>query len=87
MTCLEIIKGALHRLMPNAAVVADRFLVMKLVNQDLDTARKDLRKANEEHPNELEKGRVEAALKQSKYVLLKPEENLTEKQKAKLGAH
>jgi len=58
---------------------------MKIVNQDLDTARKDLRKANEEHPNELEKGRVEAALKQSKYVLLKPEENLTEKQKAKLG--
>jgi len=74
-------KGLVHRLMPNAAVVADRFHVMKIVNQDLDTARKDLRKANEEHPNELEKGRVEAALKQSKYVLLKPEENLTEKQK------
>jgi len=54
-------------------VVADRFHVMKIVNQDLDTARKDLGKTNEEHPNELEKGRVEAALKQSKYVLLKPE--------------
>jgi len=68
--------------MPNAAVVADRFHVMKIVNQDLDTARKDLRKTNEEHPNELE-GRVEAALKQSKYVLLKPEFDW--EAKAKLG--
>jgi len=59
-------------------VVADRFHVMKIVNQDLDTARKDLRKPKSIQMN---RGRVEAALKQSKYVLLKPEENLTEKQK------
>ncbi len=45
-------KGLVHRLMPNAAVVADRFHVMKIVNHDLDMARKDLRKANEERPNE-----------------------------------
>jgi transposase len=57
---------------------------MKLVSQDLDTARKKLRKANEDNSNEVEKSRIEAALKQSKYALLKPEENLTLKQKNKL---
>jgi transposase len=77
-------KGLVHKLLPNASVVADRFHVMKIVNQDLDMARKTLRKANEENPDAVNKSRIEAALKQSKYALLKPEENLTEKQKAKL---
>ena len=77
-------KGLVHKLLPNAVVVADRFHVMKIVNQDLDTARKTLRKANEENPNEVEKCQIETALKQSKYALLKPEENLTQKQKKKL---
>lgn len=77
-------KGLIHKLLPNATVVADRFHVMKIVNQDLDTARKALRKANEQTVDEVEKARIAAALKQSKYVLLKPEENLTQKQKAKL---
>ena len=77
-------KGLVHKLLPNATVVADRFHVMKIVNQDLDTARKTLRKANEQTVDEVEKARIAAALKQSKYALLKPEENLTQKQKAKL---
>ena len=77
-------KSLVNKLLPNADVVADRFHVMKLVNQDLDAARKALVKANQEQTNEVEKRRIEAVLKQSKYVLLKPEENLTEKQKAKL---
>ena len=77
-------KGLVHKLLPNATVVADRFHVMKIVNQDLDTARKTLRKANEQTADEVEKARIAAALKQSKYVLLKPEENLTQKQKVKL---
>ena len=34
--------------------------------------------------NESEREQIEAALNQSKYALLKPEENLTEKQKVKL---
>jgi transposase len=41
-------------------------------------------KANEENKNEAEKTRVLAALKQSKYALLKPEGRLTDKQKVKL---
>lgn len=77
-------KGLVHKLLPNAQVVADRFHVMKLVNQDLDAARKALHKANQEQKDEVEKSRIEAVLKQSKYALLKPEEKLTEKQKAKL---
>lgn len=77
-------KSLLNKLLPNADIVADRFHVMKIVNQELNTAQNTVRKANQAHPNEVEKQRVEAALKQSKYVLLKPEENLTEKQKEKL---
>jgi transposase len=77
-------KGLVNKLLPNAEVIADRFHVMKIVNQDLNAARNAVRKANQENPNPEEKERVEAALKQSKYALLKPEENLTEKQKEKL---
>lgn len=77
-------KGLVNKLLPQAVVVADRFHVMKIVNQDLDTARKTLRKTNNENLDAVEKERIEAALKQSKYALLKPEENLTETQKAKL---
>jgi transposase len=77
-------KGLVHKLLPNATVVADRFHVMKIVNQDLDTARKTLRKANDQTVNEVERVRIAGALKQSKYALLKPEENLTQKQKVKL---
>jgi transposase len=77
-------KGLVNKLLPNATVVADRFHVMKIVNQDLDTARKTLRKANDQTVNEVEQAPIAAALKQSKYALLKPEENLTQKQKVKL---
>ena len=76
-------KGLVNKLLPNAEVVADRFQVMKIVGHDLDTARKTVR-TNEENSNKVEKSRIEAALKQSKYALLSPEDNLTEKQKAKL---
>lgn len=77
-------KGLLYKLLLNADVVADRFHVTKIVNQDLDTARKASRKANQENPNQVERNRVEAALKQGKYALLKLEENLTQKQRDKL---
>lgn len=77
-------KGLVNKPLPDADVVADRFHVMKIAGQDLDTAQKTDCKANEENSNEVEKSWIEAALKQSKYALLKPEDNLTEKQKAKL---
>ena len=77
-------KGIVQKILPNANITADRFHVMKLVNQELNVVRNSVIKANEENPNEAEKARVIAALKQSKYALLKPEENLTDKQKLKL---
>jgi transposase len=77
-------KSLVNKLLPNAEVIADIFHVMKIVNQDLDTALKILRKAAQENVDEVEKRQIEAALKQSKYALLKPEEKLTQKQKAKL---
>ena len=77
-------KELVNKMLPNACVVADKFHVMKIVNQDLNAARNALRKANEENKNEIERNRVEAALKPSKYALLKPEENSTEKQKEQL---
>ncbi len=77
-------KGLVQEVLPNADIVADRFHVMKLVNQELNTAHIAVIKASEENQNEGEKVRVLAALKQSKYALLKPEANLTQKQKIKL---
>ena len=77
-------KELVHKMLPNADIVADRFHVMKLVNQELNTARHSVIKANKENKNEAEKTRIEAALKQSKYALLKLEKRLTDQQKIKL---
>ena len=77
-------KGFVQKWMPNAEIVADRFHVAKIVNQELNEMRNTIRKSNQSNPNLTEKAQVEAALKQSKYALLKPEENLTEKQSEKL---
>jgi len=52
----------------------------KLVNQDLDAAKSITKKPAKSRQMKL-KARIEAALKQSKYALLKSEEDLTENQK------
>ena len=70
--------------MPNAAIVADRFHVMKLVNEELNRAKNDQNNAINELEDEAEKEERQAVLSNSKYALLKPEERLTEKQKVKL---
>ena len=77
-------KGLVNKILPNADIVADRFHVMKLINQELNPVRRAVSIANESNQNEAELARFQAALKQSKYALLKPEENLTEKQQVKL---
>lgn len=77
-------KGLINKLIPKAEVVADRFHVTKIVHEELKTARNDLQKANKENKNVNEKKKIEEALKQSKYALLKNEKDLTEKQKIKL---
>jgi transposase len=77
-------KGLVEKVLPNAVVVADRFHVMQLVNKELNKACNRVRRGNELKPESAEKMCIEAALKQSKYAILKPEEKLTEKQKLKL---
>ena len=70
--------------LPNAEIVADRFHVMKLVNEEFNKARNREKKAIDSNLDTAEKERLKEAFKQSKYALLKPEESLTEKQKLKL---
>lgn len=77
--------------MPNAQVVADRFHVMSQINQELDRAIKlEKSQANKDYKSAKNPGirkklelRIEA-LKNSKYPLLKNEQNLNERQKEKL---
>nr|WP_144051088.1 ISL3 family transposase [Calothrix sp. PCC 6303] len=84
-------KNLVMELMPNAQVVADRFHVMTQINKELDTQRKRERRSIEEQiketKSESEKAEYEiilAGLKNSKYSLLKNEDNLTDEQVVKL---
>jgi transposase len=77
-------KNVSEALMPQAEVVVDRFHVMKQVNEELDRARKKIKKATEALKKNSEKSRILSGIKTSKYVLLKNEEALTEIEKSKL---
>jgi transposase len=85
-------KNVVRELMPNAQVVADRFHVMTQINQELDKERKrELDQAKKEKKaaktasSKEETVRKLEGLKNSKYALLKNEENLNQKQKEKLA--
>ncbi|MEH2048352.1 ISL3 family transposase [Nostoc sp.] len=77
-------KSLVEELMPNANVTADRFHVMKQVNDELDAMRKAEKKAAMSLENKLEKDRILEGLSKSKYSFLKNEDSLNEKQKEKL---
>ncbi|OPF18611.1 ISL3 family transposase [Microcystis aeruginosa KW] len=82
-------KNLVKELMPSAEVVADRFHVMKQINQELDEQRRAEKRAVAAQKNKKQKAEKEAkleVLKRSKYSLLKNEEDLTEPQKIKLEA-
>ena len=82
-------KNLVKELMLSADVVADRFHVMKQINQELDEQRRAEKRAVEAQKNKRQKAEKEAkleVLKRSKYSLLKNEEYLTETQKIKLEA-
>lgn len=82
-------KNLVKELMPSAEVVADRFHVMKQINQELDEQRRAEKRAVEAQKNKKQKAEKEAkleVLKRSKYSLLKNEKDLTETQKIKLEA-
>ncbi len=73
-----------EELMPNAKVVADRFHVMKQVNEELDQRRRTDKKQAEKLKNKKERKRKIDGLKHSKYPLLKNQEDLEEEEKKKL---
>ena len=77
-------KNVSEALMPQAEVVADRFHVMKQINEELDGARKKINKAAVALKNNSEKERILSGIKKTKYVLLKNEEDLTEIEKYQL---
>ena len=84
-------KPLVKKLMPNVQVVADRFHVMVQVNQELDTQRKreirkviDLNNTSNLSKKAAEYQEILEGINDSKYSLLKNEENLNEKQTIKL---
>ena len=84
-------KTLVKKLMPNVQVVADRFHVMVQVNQELDTQRKreirkviDLNNTSKLSKKAAEYQEILEGINDSKYSLLKNEENLNEKQTIKL---
>lgn len=77
-------KNVVNKLMPQAEVVADRFHVMKQVNEELDAQRKTLKREAKELKDTNQKAEILLGLNKSKYVLLKNEEDLNEEQKEKL---
>jgi transposase len=80
----EPYKSLVKELMPSADVTADRFHVMKQVNDELDAARKAEKKTAEQIKNKLRREQVLAGLTKSKYSLLKNEDSLNERQTEKL---
>jgi transposase len=77
-------RSLVKKCMPNADIVADRFHVMKVINDEFNKAINSTKRAVNEIENEEEREQSKKVLAKSKYALLKPEENLTEKQKVKL---
>ena len=71
-------------MMPNAQVVADRFHVMKQINNELDEKRKKEKRAAEKIKNKKKREEKIAGLVHSKYPLLKKKENLSNEEKAKI---
>ena len=71
-------------LMPNAEIVADRFHVMKQVNDELDAARRKIKRETETIKNKSKKKKILEGLKKSKYVLLKNQKDLKEAESEKL---
>ncbi|MCC5631967.1 ISL3 family transposase [Nostoc sphaeroides CHAB 2801] len=84
-------KTLVTELMPNAQVVADRFHVMTQINKELDTQRKkekrnveDLIKRAKSAEEKTDYQQILLGLKNSKYPLLKNEDNLNDEQLNKL---
>ena len=77
-------KNLVKELIPNAEVVADRFHVMKLVNDELDSQRKILKRTIKKIKKKAKRERLTEVITNSRYSLLKNEQDLNDEQKEKL---
>jgi len=77
-------KSVIEEMIPNAQIVADRFHVMKQINEELDKQRKTEKRATEKIKSQKLKAKKLATITHSKYPLLKRKENLNEEEKAKI---
>lgn len=77
-------KSVIQEMLPNAQIVADRFHVMKQINEELDQKRKTEKRTAEKIKNtSLRKEKLEK-ITHSKYPLLKKKESLNDEEKAKV---
>jgi transposase len=74
-----------EKLMPQAQILGNRFHVMKQVTNELDEARKSVKRETSKIKNKKNKENILAGIAKSKYVLLKNEEDLVEKERKKLA--
>ena len=77
-------KTVVEELIPNAQIVADRFHVMKQINEELDARRKKEKRQAEKLKNKKEREQKLQGITNSKYPLLKKKEKLNEAEKEKL---
>lgn len=77
-------RSVAEELIPNAEIVADRFHVMKKINEELDGQRKKERREINKIKDKSAKELKIKAITNSKYVLLKNRKDLTETEKKKL---
>ena len=77
-------QSLVEEMMPNATVVADRFHVTKLLNEELDNQRKAEKRAAKKITKKADRERVLEGLNGSKYVLLRNNKDLNERQREKL---
>ena len=77
-------KSVVEELIPNAQVVADRFHVMKQINEELNARRKKEKRQAEKLKDKKEREQKLQGITNSKYPLLKKKEKLNETEKEKL---
>lgn len=77
-------KSLVEEIIPNAQIVADRFHLIKHVNEELDSKRKQEKKLIAKLENEKEKKDKTAAITNSKYSLLKKKEKLNDEEKKRI---
>ena len=77
-------KSLIQEMMPNAQVVADRFHVMRQINEELDQKRKQEKRAAAKIKKKKEREQKLDGLTHSKYALLKKKEKLNDEERAKI---